>query len=346
MLTQINSAPIPVMHVGGYFDQEDLNGPQIMYTHLEKGDSLDYNYLLLGPWNHGGWARETGNRLGRIDFGSSTSVYFQELQKKWFDYWLKGIGDGKFAEATCFQTGTNQWESYATWPPENAETKPLFIHEDGSCNFEKPASNDGAVSYVSDPAKPVPYRTLPIEQTYGHGSRWGPWQVEDQRFVTTRSDVISFKSDNLQQNVTVTGNVIAHLFVSTDGSDADFVVKVIDAYPDFDSTDILMSGYQFPVTMEIFRGRFRNSFEKPEPITPGKPYEITIDLHQINHTFLKDHKMMVEIQSSWFPLIDLNPQKYVPNIFEADDHDFVKATETVYCNNKMATYIELPVVQE
>ena len=158
--------------------------------------------------------------------------------------------------------------------------------------------------------------------------------------------MISFKSDNLQQNVTVTGNVIAHLFVSTDGSDADFVVKVIDAYPDFDSTDILMSGYQFPVTMEIFRGRFRNSFEKPEPITPGKPYEITIDLHQINHTFLKDHKMMVEIQSSWFPLIDRNPQKYVPNIFEADDHDFVKATETVYCNNKMATYIELPVVQE
>jgi len=345
MLSQIQYPQIPVMHVGGYYDQEDLNGPQIMYSHLEKKDSFNRNFIVLGPWNHGGWEGASGDSLGKIDFGSKTALYFQHLQKRWFDYWLKGIGDGKFEEATCFQTGTNQWKTYSTWPPTNAEDKKLYAHPDGSCSFDKPTSSTGSVSYISDPLKPVPYRMLPIEATYGKGSRWNSWQVEDQRFVTPRPDVISFVADSLQDNLTVTGDVKVHLFVSTTGTDADFVVKLIDVYPNFDSKNLLMSGYEFPVTMEVFRGRFRKSFEKPVPFVPNQPQEIVIDLHQINHAFLMGHKMMIQIQSTWFPLIDRNPQKYVPNIFEAKDSDYIQATETVYCNNRLATYIDLPVMK-
>lgn len=346
MLSQIQYPQIPVMHVGGYYDQEDLNGPQIMYSHLEKKDSFNRNYIVLGPWNHGGWDGASGDSLGKINFGSKTALYFQHLQKQWFDYWLKGIGDGKFAEATCFQTGTNQWKTYNTWPPSNAEDKKLYVHADGSCSFDKPNSSTGAVSYISDPSSPVPYRTLPIEATYGKGSRWNSWQVEDQRFVTTRPDVISFVADSLQDNLTVTGDVKAHLFVSTTGTDADFVVKLIDVYPNFDRKNLLMSGYEFPVAMEVFRGRFRKGFEKPVPFVPNQPQEVIIDLHQINHVFLKGHKMMIQIQSTWFPLIDRNPQKYVSNIFEAKDSDYSKATETIYCNNRLATYIDLPVMKD
>jgi uncharacterized protein len=346
MLSQIQYPQIPVLHVGGYYDQEDLNGPQIMYDHLEKKDSLNRNFIVLGPWFHGGWAGAKGDSLGKIDFGSKTSVYFQNLQKQWFDYWLKGIGDGKFAEATCFQTGSNKWKSYTSWPPRNAEILNLFAHADGTCNFEKPDLPTGSVSYISDPAKPVPYRTQPIEETYGKGSRWQTWQVEDQRFVSSRPDVISFTSENLKKDLVVTGDVKAYLFVSTTGSDADFVVKLIDVYPNIDKNNLLMSGYEFPVTMEVFRGRFRKSFEKPEPFIPNQPDEIVLDLHQINHSFLEGHKIMIEIQSTWFPLIDRNPQQYIPNIFEAKDSDYFRATETIYCNQSLATYIALPVLKD
>ena len=346
MLSQIQVPQIPVLHVGGYYDQEDLNGPQIMYEHLEKKDSFNHNFILLGPWNHGGWARLNGDSLGKIDFESKTAQYFQGLQKQWFDYWLKGLGDGKFAEATCFQTGSNQWKTYTAWPPANTQVKKLYTHADGTCSFDKPQTISGVVSYVSDPAKPVPYRSLPIEETYGKGSRWNAWQVEDQRFVSTRPDVVSFSADSLQDDLTVTGDVKAHLFVSTTGTDADFVVKLIDVFPNFNNKNLLMSGYEFPVTMEVFRGKFRKSFEKPEPFVPNKPEEIVIDLHQINHTFLKGHKLMIQIQSTWFPLIDRNPQQFVPNIFEAKNSDYIKATETIYCNKQLATYIELPVTKD
>jgi hypothetical protein len=332
------------MHVGGYYDQEDLNGPQLMYAHLEKKDSFNRNYIVLGPWNHGGWARFAGGSLDKINFESNTALYFQNLQKEWFDYWLKGIGDGKFAEAICFQTGSNEWKTYNKWPPKDTEIRKLYAHADGTCNFDKPDVTNISVSYISDPSKPVPYRTQPIEATYGTGSRWRTWQVEDQRFVSSRPDVIIFASVSIQTKLTVTGDVKAHLFVSTTGTDADFVVKLIDVYPNFDSANLLMSGYQFPVAMEVFRGRFRKSFEKPEPFIPNEPAEIVIDLHQINHCFLKGHKMMIQIQSTWFPLIDRNPQKYVPSIFEANASDYIKATETIYCNKQLATYIELPVI--
>jgi uncharacterized protein len=345
-LTYIKSPQLPIMHVGGYFDQEDMNGPQIMYQQLEKKDSLNRNFIVLGPWNHGGWEGPKADSLGQISFGSNTAAWFQALEKRWFDYWLKGIGSGKFAEANCFQTGSNTWKTYDSWPPKNAELKKLYATPDHKAGFTKPLPVKGSVSYVSDPASPVPYRSLPIEATYGEGSRWYTWHVEDQRFVTTRPDVVSFTMDTLTADLTVTGKVIAHLFASSTGTDADFVVKLIDVYPAFDNVNRKMSGFQLPVAMEVIRGRYRKSFTQPSPLVPGKTEAFIIDLHDINHTFLKGHRLMIQVQSTWFPIIDRNPQKYVPNIFEAKENDFIKATETIYCNQQYATYIELPVIKE
>lgn len=346
MLNNLHVPQLPIMHVGGYFDQEDLNGPQIMYHHLEKKDSFNRNFIVLGPWSHGQWAGRKADSLGNISFENLTALWFQELQRKWFDYWLKGIGDGKFTEANCFQTGSNQWKTYDRWPPLNAGINKLYVNADYTASYSKPGNSKGAVSFVSDPAKPIPYRTQPIEATYGFGSRWSTWHVEDQRFVSSRPDVLSFIADAQQEDLTVTGKIVAHLFASTSGTDADFIVKLIDVYPDVDNKNKLMSGYQLPVAMEVFRGRFRKGFEKPRPLIPNKPEEFVIDLHDINHTFLKGHHLMIQIQSSWFPIIDRNPQKYVPNIFEAKENDFIKATHTIYCNNQYPTYIELPVMKE
>jgi len=344
-LTYIKTPQVPIMHVGGYYDQEDLNGPQVMYRQLEKKDSFNRNFIVLGPWNHGGWEDDKADSLGQISFGSNTALWFRALEKQWFDYWLKGIGDGKFANAHCFQTGSNTWKTYNTWPPANATLKRLYAHADRTAGFTKPAAA-GVVSYISDPASPVPYRTLPIEATYGEGSRWYTWHVEDQRFVTTRPDVVSFVMDSLAENLTVTGKVMAHLFASTTGTDADFVVKLIDEYPATDTSSLKMSGYQLPVAMEVMRGRFRKSLEQPSPLVPGKAEEFVIDLHDINHTFLKGHRLVIQVQSTWFPIIDRNPQKYVPNIFEAKETDFIKATQSIYCNQQYATYVELPVMKE
>jgi putative CocE/NonD family hydrolase len=343
-LAYVKSAEIPQLHVGGYYDQEDINGPQLMYSHMEKNDKANYNYIVLGPWNHGGWARGKGDSLGKISFSVPTSSYFQSLQKKWFDYWLKEKGNGKFDEATCFQTGTNQWMVYDSWPPRDAEKTKLYLNLNNSLSFEKPTTTTRFASFTSDPSKPVPYRTLPIEATYGPGSRWRPWQVEDQRFVYTRPDVLSFTMDTLPYNLTVTGKIVAHLFASTSATDADWIVKLIDVYPDFDQKSLSMSGYQFPVAMEVFRGRFRKSFSNPSPLIPNQPEEFVIDLHDINHVFLKGHKIMVQIQSTWFPLIDRNPQKYVPNIYEAGETDFTKAEHRVYFTTKYPSYIELPIM--
>ena len=344
-LAYVDAAQIPQLHVGGYYDQEDINGPQLMYAHMEKKDKANLNYIVLGPWNHGQWSRERADSLGKISFGSNTAEWFKVLQKKWFDYWLKGIGDGKFEEAYCFQTGSNQWKTYSSWPPKEASIKKLYAAAGNKASFDKPTAVQGSIAYISDPAKPVPYRMQPIEATYGYGSRWRPWQVEDQRFVYSRPDVISFTLDSLKEDLSVTGRVTAHLFASTSASDADWIVKLIDVYPAMDQQNILMSGYQLPVAMEVFRGRFRKSFSNPQPLTPGKPEEFTIDLHQINHTFLKGHRIMIQVQSSWFPVIDRNPQKFVPNIFEAGESDYIKAEHKIYFSAQLPTYIELPVLQ-
>ena len=345
-LNYMESAEIPQLHVGGYYDQEDINGPQLMYAHMEKKDKANNNYIVLGPWNHGQWSRNRADSLGKIAFESNTAASFQALQKKWFDYWLKGKGDGKFDEATCFQTGSNKWKTYNSWPPKEATIKKLYAGANNTCSFDKPTIAKGFVSYTSDPAKPVPYRILPIEATYGPGSRWRPWHIEDQRFVYTRPDVISFTMDSLTDDLTVTGKIMAHLFASTSGTDADWIVKLIDVYPDFDEKSLTMSGYQLPVAMEVFRGRFRKSFTNPTPLVPNKPEEFVIDLHDINHTFQKGHRIMIQVQSTWFPVIDRNPQKYVPNIFEAKESDFIKAEHRIYFSAQYPTYVELPVMEK
>jgi len=344
-LDYVTNPSIPILHVGGYFDQEDLNGPQLMYAALEKKDTFNRNYIVLGPWFHGQWARGTGESIGRIKFGTKTSYYFQQLEKQWFDYWLKGIGDGKFNEATSFQTGSNTWKTYTSWPPKESEIKKLYASAKHTASFKPPVSNTGSETYISDPANPVPYRSLPIEATYGKGSRWRTWQVEDQRFVYSRPDVISFMADSLTEDLVVTGKITAHINLSTSGTDADLVVKLIDVYPAIDTSDLSMSNFQLPVAMEVFRGRFRKSFEKPIPFIPNKPEEIIVDLHQINHDFRKGHHLMIQIQSSWFPVIDRNPQQFVPNIFEAKDSDFIKAKETIYFSSVYPSYIELPVMK-
>ena len=342
-LNYVSSPQIPQLHVGGYYDQEDINGPQLMYNHMEKKDTFNRNFIVLGPWNHGQWGGGNADSLGKISFESKTGIWFRELQKKWFDYWLKGIGDGKFAEANCFQTGSNQWKTYNTWPPKEATIKKLYAGANHTASFTKPLTSNRYETYISDPAKPVPYRTLPIEPTYGEGSRWKSWQVEDQRFVYTRPDVVSFTMDSLTADLTVTGKIKAHLFASTSGTDADWIVKLIDVYPAIYEQSLSMSGYQLPVAMEVFRGRFQKSFSNPQPLVSGKPAEFIIDLHDINHTFKKGHRLMIQIQSTWFPLIDRNPQKFVPNIFEANESDYIKATQKIYYAAEYPTYIELPV---
>jgi putative CocE/NonD family hydrolase len=343
-LSYVPYPEIPQLHVGGYYDQEDINGPQLMYGHMEKKDSFSRNHIVLGPWYHGQWGRLKGDSIANISFGSNTGEWFRNLQKKWFDYYLKGIGDGKFQEAYAFQTGRNEWKTYSSWPPKEATIQHLYAGPNHTARFTRPLTATGSMQYVSDPDKPVPYRKLPVEATYGRGSRWRPWQVEDQRFVYTRPDVVSFTTDSLTEDLIVTGAIKAHLYASSTGTDADWVVKLIDVYPAWDPDNFLMSGYQFPVAMEVFRGRFRKSFSHPAPLVPGKPEEFVIDLHEVNHVFKKGHRLMIQVQSSWFPIIDRNPQKFVPNIFEARNSDFIKATQTIYFSEKYPTHIDIPVM--
>jgi len=345
---RLDSPRVNIMNVAGWWDQEDFYGPQKAYEQWEKKDVQHKNYIVIGPWNHGGWADGPGNKLGNISFDSATGETFRkDIQARWFAYYLKGKGEGNFAEAITFQTGSNTWKNYDSWPPKNAIRKNLYFHANGKLSFEKPgaASTDTYDSYISDPAHPVPYRTRPIEETYGPGSRWYTWLTEDQRFVQKRPDVLSWETEILMDDVTVTGNIFAKLFAATTGSDADWVVKLIDVYPEQYPKEPKMAGYEFMVANDVFRGRFRKSFEKPEAIIPNKTEEYTIDLHSLNHVFKKGHKIMVQVQSTWFPIIDRNPQKYVPNIFAATESDFQIATQKIYRNTEAASHVELSVMQ-
>jgi putative CocE/NonD family hydrolase len=337
-----------IQHVSGWWDQEDMVGPQTAYKVLEKQDKNNQNFIVMGPWRHGGWAGGDGSSLGNIKFDVATGTYFRkEIQAKWFAWYLKGKGDGNFAEAISFQTGSNQWKNYTAWPPQEAIVKNIYFHSDGKLSFTAPSATENKPfdSYVSDPAKPVPYRVRPIEETYGPGSRWYFWLTEDQRFVQNRPDVLSWETDTLTQDITVTGNLAAKIYAATSGSDADWVVKLIDVYPAEYKKELKMSGYELMIAGDVFRGRFRKSFSKPEPITPGKVELYTIDLHGIDHVFKKGHKIMVQMQSTWFPIIDRNPQKYVPNIFEAKASDYREATEIIYHSASAASCISLPVVE-
>jgi uncharacterized protein len=348
LMKRLDSPRVAIMNVSGWWDQEDFYGPQKAYETWEKKDFNHKNYIVIGPWNHGGWAHGPGNKLGNISFDSATGPAFRkDIQARWFAYYLKGKGDGIFAEAITFQTGSNIWKTYDSWPPKEAVKKNIYLHEDGKLSFEKPTDENAKAfdSYVSDPAHPVPYRTRPVEETYGPGSRWYTWLTEDQRFVQNRPDVLSWQTDTLQEDITVTGTLLAKLFATTTGSDADWVVKLIDVYPEVYDKEPKMAGYEFMVANDVFRGRFRKSFEKPEAITPDKVEAYTIDLHSLNHVFKKGHKIMVQVQSTWFPIIDRNPQTFVPNIFEARESDFQSATQKVYRSAQYPSHIELSVMQ-
>ncbi|HXT26367.1 MAG TPA: CocE/NonD family hydrolase [Candidatus Eisenbacteria bacterium] len=347
----LHEPTVPNLNVAGWWDQEDFFGPIMTYGRLEKSDKKNNNFLVVGPWNHGGWAGGKGSSLGDIPFHNDTGVYFrQKIEAPWFAYWLHDKGTLPVKEATTFQTGSDTWASYDSWPPKEAQTKHLYFREDGKLSFDAPvtASKEAADSYISDPAHPVPYRHRPVDMTYpqDHPGTWFTWLVQDQRFVDGRPDVLTWQTDTLQDDVTVAGNVVAKLFASTTGSDADWVVKLIDVYPEKVEEDWKLSGFELMVADEIFRGRYRNSFEKPEAITPNQVTPFTVDLHSINHVFKKGHRVMVQVQSTWFPLYDRNPQKFVPNIFEAEESDYQKTTQTIYRSKEHASNIEVMILPE
>jgi putative CocE/NonD family hydrolase len=360
-LSSGNGPSVPNLHVAGYWDQEDFYGPLKAYEVLEKNDKQKKNFIVIGPWNHGGWGRMDGDKLGNINFELPTGQQFRkQIQTTWFGHYLKGttvpptpetpamkvadIGGGSFPEALTFQTGSNTWKSYNAWPPVNTTSvKNLYFHADGKLSWEAPTLADASDSYVSDPAHPVPYRARPIEATYGPGSRWREWLTEDQRFVHNRPDVVSWETEILTEDVTVTGNILANLFASTSGSDSDWVVKLIDVYPEDNGNELKMNGYQLMIANDVFRGRYRKSFEKPEAITPNAVEKYTIDLHAVNHVFKKGHRIMVQVQSTWFPIIDRNPQKFVPSIYNAKAEDFQSATQKIYRSSVAPSHIVLRI---
>ncbi len=337
---------VPNLNVAGWWDQEDFYGPLATYARLEKSDSQHLNYLVAGPWNHGGWGHGLGKSLGEIPFGSDTAVYFrQKIEAPWFAYWLKGKGALPLKEALLFQTGSDNWVQFDSWPPRDAQTRNLYFREDGKLSFDAPQTDAASAfdSYVSDPAHPVPYRHRPIDMTYpeDHPGSWYTWLVQDQRFVDDRPDVLTWQTDDLTEDVTLAGQVTAKLFASTTGSDSDWIVKLIDVYPQKVSEDWKLSGYELMISDEIFRGRYHNSFEKPEALKPGEVTPFTIDLHSQDHVFKKGHRIMVQVQSTWFPLYDRNPQKFVPNIFEAKESDYQKATQRIYRSRQFPSSVEI-----
>ena len=339
-----------VLTVGGWFDAEDLQGPFSTFHAIQKNNPGIFNGLVIGPWVHGGWAGLDGERLGRVEFNANTAEYYRtNILFPFFEQYLKGDGDAQLPKAYVFETGTNVWRKYPAWPPTDAEPKTLYFHANGQLSFDPPAAASSSVvsssydEYLSDPAKPVPYVAYVAQDDVPQ-----EFMVSDQRFSSSRTDVLVYQTPVLQTDVTIAGPISPRLFVSTSGTDSDFDVKLIDVYPqdypdskldqprsdDSKMTDVpppafVMGGYQQLVRGEPFRGKFRHSFEKPEPFTPGKVEEINATFPDVNHTFRRGHRIMVQVQSSWFPLTDRNPQTFI-NIPDAKAADFMKATERLY----------------
>ncbi|MGN6594143.1 MAG: CocE/NonD family hydrolase [Terriglobales bacterium] len=340
---------VPNLNVAGWWDQEDFVGPQRIYQALETHDAAHHNFIVIGPWNHGGWAHGKGDSLGPVQFGSNTSEYFRaQIQARWFAYWLRGEGTLPFQEAMTFQTGSNRWVAYDAWPPRSdAIARRLYFQANRQLSFSPPTDAANVQpwdSYISDPAHPVPYRHRPIEETYGPGSRWYTWQTEDQRFTDNRMDTLAWSTPVLDHEVCIAGQITAHLYASTTGSDSDWIAKLIDVYPETYPAQPAMAGYELMIVGDVLRGRFRNSLSHPEPVEPDQIVAYNLDLHTNNHCFLPGHRIMVQVQSTWFPLIDRNPQTYVPNIFQAKDSDFVKATQRIYRSASYPSNLEVQVV--
>lgn len=319
--------------------------------------------MVAGPWFHGGWRAPKGDKLGPLTFGGHDTAreYRENIEAPFFRYYLHGKGDKPHWQASTFQSGSNRWQTYAAWPPQKAKLTNLYLHSDGSLSFDAPrtaARMPAFREYVSDPANPVPYRPRPISPTYPGGD-WRLWEVADQRFVDQRPDVLTFVSAPLPADLTVTGEVAARLFASTSGTDADFIVKLIDVYPENAQPDgwdpdggpgpgefaQSLNGYELPIAMEVRRGRYLKSYEHAQPLTANTPIVWNIPLRDRDHVFLKGHRLMVQVQSTWFPLIDRNPQRFVPSIYQARSADFTSATQRVYCSPAFASRIVLPVVR-
>lgn len=346
ILPHLHNIKAAVMTVGGWYDAEDLYGPLKTYQHIEKNNPKTSNMLVMGPWIHGGWARNSGETLGNVYHGPSPSKFYQEnIERPFFNHHLKGDEKSKLPEAYVFETGTNRWRKFDAWPPKNVKNKTLYFHSGGKLSFESPVEKaEGFDEFVSDPSKPVPYTeaiTTGMTKEY---------MTDDQRFAARRPDVLVYQTDVLTEDITLAGDILAQLKVSTTGTDADWVVKLIDVYPDnhpsFVHTPehIKMGGYQQMVRSEAFRGRFRNSYEKPEPFVPNQATTVNVPLQDVMHTFKKGHRIMIQVQSTWFPLIDRNPQKYVENIFKANEEDFIKATHRVYRSQEAPSQIRIKVL--
>jgi len=340
------SAPaVPTLTVGGWWDQEDRYGPLATYRALERGDTANRNALVMGPWNHGGWRRGGPRRMPVVDPGTSEG-YLRDVEAPWFAYWLKDKGRLTVPNAYLYDTGTKEWRSFDVWPPANGDRRRLYLRAGGKVSFDPPGAGEAPYDqYVSDPAHPVPYRPRPVEQTYDpRGSRWRVWETEDQRFVDNRPDVVSWVSAPLDEDLTIAGDVTARLIASTTGRDADWVVKLIDVFPDSMPDNWQWGGYQLMVAHEIMRGRYRKSFTTPAPLQPNAPLDFTVDLHQQVYTFKRGHKLMVQVQSSWFPLYDRNPQTWVPNIFKAKPTDYKAQTHRVWHTAAHPSRIEVTVL--
>jgi putative CocE/NonD family hydrolase len=361
-ISKLHSSTVPNLNVAGFWDQEDPWGPWQIFRHASEHDPDHTSLMVAGPWYHGSWHTLKGDSIGIIPLGGhETAREFREnIEAPFFRYYLHDIGTKPAWRAMMFQTGSNRWRSYAAWPVPEAVASKLYLHADGGLSFEAPSPRVGSRAhreFVSDPASPVPYRQRPISPTYPAGD-WNRWEVADQRFVDGRPDVLSYTSAPLDHDLTVTGDVSAHLMASTSGTDADFIVKLIDVYPENAQANAWnaqagpkageyarsLNGYELPIAMEVRRGRYLGSYERPAPLRANSPVAWDIPLRDHDHVFLKGHRLMVQVQSTWFPLIDRNPQRFVPSIYAATASDFVKSTQRVFSSSSLPSYIVLPVV--
>ena len=339
---------VPTLNVAGWFDAEDFYGPMSIYYTIEKETPENRSTLVVGPWRHGGWISMKGESLGDIRFGSETSLHFQQqILFPFFRYYLKDEGEWSATEAIVFETGANQWKSYDQWPPRGATPTKLYFHAGGRLSFDPPMEVGPAAhdAYVSDPAKPVPF-SAEVRTTQGH-----LWMIEDQRFAATRPDVLVYQTEPLTEDVTIAGPILASLRVSATGTDADFVVKLIDVYPgdapdnDPNPRGVRMGDFQMLLAGEVFRAKFRNSYSEPEPLVPGQVTPLEFDLRDRYHTFRRGHRIMVQVQSTWFPVIDRNPQRFL-DIYQAQPSDFQKATHKVHRSRQHPSHLLLPVLKK
>ena len=347
LLPHLKNISAAVMVVGGWYDMEDLYGPLETYQAIESQNPGTTNTLVMGPWRHGGWLRSDGDTLGEAEFGFKTSeLYRQQVDLAFFKHHLKGEGELHLPEALVFETGANRWREFDTWPPKASVPKRLYLRADQGLAFEAPTETGAGASdsYPSDPNKPVPY-TMDIN------NGWNPhYMTEDQRFAAWRPDVLVYESEVLEENVTLSGPLNVDLWVSTTGRDSDFVVKLIDVFPPEhpdaeERPELKGQGYrQQLVRGDIIRGRFRESYEHPKPFEPGEPTRVAFKIQDVLHTFKKGHRMMVQVQSSWFPFIDRNPQSWVENIFKAEAEDFIRVENTVYRSKEHPSSIEIRVL--